>query len=399
MLALTIVLVAGCGRVRFASLDGGLDAPATIDPTIDAPGLDAFAPPIDAVGPDVFGADAYADDAFVEPPDAYADDAFGADAYADDVSADDAFVPPPDAAMVLPDAAMPMGPGDLWVTNTLGAGAGSLEAAIATANTCASPPYTIRFAIPRGDSGRVTSGTNAFWRITTLSTTAITCAGTMIDGTTQTSIVGDDNAFRLDLVAGLASTALPRIEGPEIDLRRISLSVSATDVTVRGLAMQSFTAGAARVRVEQCFLGSEPDAATPQLAADRRGDAGWAFYAENCPDCSVASSVIAGANDITGASYNLFSFRTGSLRATVRDSYFVGGIATGTSWDVLYLVDAEDHRVLRNVFEVTGYEYVVEWVPGYGGQIVDNTFFGRLDLPSAISMGGAAMMSGNRFVP
>jgi hypothetical protein len=299
-------------------------------------------------------------------------------------------------AFVAPDAG---GRRVLVVTNTAGSGVGSLEDAIATVNTtCSLMPTTIAFDIPSTDPGFVATPTGGYWRISSLTTRSLTCAGTVIDGTTQTAARGDTNPF---VVAGVAAGAggafLPRIRGPEIELRGITLQNSAPSVVLRGLAFQAYLGSGPALTIEQCFLGSEPDSFTPLPPTERLPD-GSVFYTESCSGCMVRESVFMAANGPTGATYNLFSFRSGSVGATLRDSYFGGSVTGAGAWDLLYLVTAEDHRIVHNYLGALGYEYYVEWVPGYGGDISENTFVGVPSEPQAISMGGAATMTGNVFL-
>jgi len=398
-----VVLGPGCGRVLYASLDGGLDASSELDSgsplpmDLDAPGslgdapldlpdvlLDLDAPPelVDASLP---GADVLA------PTDAFAP----ADAFAPP----DAFAPTD--AFALPDAG---GRRVLVVTTTEPSGLGSLEEALLTVNrSCAMGPFTIAFDIPNTDPGYVAdgSGIHRWWRMRPTTTRNVTCPDTLIDGTTQTRNRGDTNPFVLTgIVAGIGGVPLPPIAGPEIELRRFSLvGTMGAGLSLRGLAMPAFIATVRGLVVEQCFLGSEPSELRALPPTERYSPDGSVFYAEGCSACMVRESVFMAENGPTGATYNLFSFRAGSVGATLRDSYFGGSVTGAGAWDLLYLVPAEDHRILHNYLGAAGYEFHVEWVPGYGGEIRENTFVGAGTMDGAISMGGAATMSGNEFVP
>jgi len=415
---LIVVLGPGCGRVLYVSLDGGIDAsvepdaasPLPLDAAVDAPGsladapldltdallgLDAPLELVDAASP--------AEDVEFAPADAFVPvDAFDpADAFvsvAPFVSVDafvraDAFVPP-DAG----------GRRVLVVTTTAPSGPGSLEEALLTVNrSCALGPYTVAFDISDTDPGYVgdMSGTNRWWRMRPTTTRNVTCPDTIIDGTTQTLNRGDTNPFVLTGVpAGAAGVPLPPIAGPEIELRGFPLiGPMGAGLRLRGLAMQAFLASVSSLVVEQCFFGSEPNRLVALPPTERYAPRGSAFHVECLPGCLGRQAVFMAANGPTGGTYNFFSFRTGSVGATLRDSYFGGSVTGAGSWDLLYLVTAEDHRILHNYLGAAGFEFHIEWVPGYGGEIRENTFVGARTMSMAISMGGAATMSGNDFVP
>src|SRR6185369_15083801 len=68
------------------------------------------------------------------------------------------------------------------VTNTADTGAGSLRDALTLAQNCTGAPHTIAFNVP---TGLLTGGVAVITPASALP--AVTCAGTTIDGTTQTT--------------------------------------------------------------------------------------------------------------------------------------------------------------------------------------------------------------------
>src|SRR2546428_4368065 len=74
------------------------------------------------------------------------------------------------------------------VTNTADSGVGSLRDALTSAQNCTGSPHTIAFNVP---SGSLTGGVAIMTPASALP--AITCAGTTVDGTTQTANQGNTN--------------------------------------------------------------------------------------------------------------------------------------------------------------------------------------------------------------
>jgi hypothetical protein len=291
----------------------------------------------------------------------------------------------------------PMGRRILWVTNTAPSGPGSLAAALTKVNDeCASGPYAVFFDIPMEDPGFVMGLTgNAWWRIAVSSVSYVACSGTLIDGTTQTLLRGDTNPFAIRGIAvGESGLPLPDLHGPEIELRGIRFGFAGDDVTLRGLALKSLEGRGARFSLAQCFIATEPDSPVSIPSAERAGFAG--FYTDTCPDCMIRESVFI-VDDAPDGTRSLLQVRDGSPRMTIRDNYFGGQVRGAGSSDLLYLVLAEDHRVIHNYLGALGYEFYIEWVPGYDGKIVENTFEGVMSEGLAISNGGAAVMANNVY--
>ncbi|MBX7190593.1 MAG: hypothetical protein K1X94_00960 [Sandaracinaceae bacterium] len=308
----------------------------------------------------------------------------------------DAGGPPPDARSsrdANADVSVPSDP--LVVLNTLPDGPGSLRVVLGYLNEhCAMlGPTTIGFDIPDTDAGLVTlAGGRRVWRIGgDLEKLPITCAGAVLDGTTQTSRHGDTNPATFGgLPTGEAHVPLSSIPGPEVELRGISLRIDAPDVTVRGLALRAIELRAARGLVTECVLGSEPDTLVPVPTELRT----WGlFYGESCADTTVRGNVFLFA-DAPEAGYSGFSFRGGCDRATAEGNHF-SGQGAGSVWDELHLNPATDHRVIHNYIDGTSWEWHIEWVGGTGGEIRDNTFVGPVR-PYNVE---AAMTTGNEMIP
>jgi hypothetical protein len=85
------------------------------------------------------------------------------------------------------------------------------------------------------------------------------CPGAVIDGTTQTAFGGDTNPAQVGgMAVGAAGVPLPLIDGPEIELRGIGLTLGADGMTVRGLALGSLGSNSDDLTIEGCWFGSEP---------------------------------------------------------------------------------------------------------------------------------------------
>ncbi|RYY17431.1 MAG: hypothetical protein EOO36_09730, partial [Cytophagaceae bacterium] len=168
------------------------------------------------------------------------------------------------------------------VTNVSDTGTGSLRQAITDANAAGAGPHTIAFNIP---STALTGSFGSKRAVIALASPlpAITVASVTIDGTTQTTTVGDTNTGTLGTtttvgVDGLAVSALPR---PEVELSLPNsasttaslLVIQGTNCTVKGLAIHGGGTGgtsngadrragiqldtnAAGFLITQCIVGS-----------------------------------------------------------------------------------------------------------------------------------------------
>ena len=176
------------------------------------------------------------------------------------------------------------------VTRTSNGGGGSLRTAINNAN--GSPGSNIRFAIPTSDGG-YNPATGIFTIRLTSALPAITAAGTLVDGTTQTASMGDTNPGTLGTggTVGVDLLPLPTVNRPEIQIvdggnLAIGLDVQASNVTLRGLAIYGFgtasnsdTSGNIRIGnvsgalIEQNVLGTPAGSFTdPGAGARSTGD-------------------------------------------------------------------------------------------------------------------------------
>jgi uncharacterized repeat protein (TIGR01451 family) len=174
------------------------------------------------------------------------------------------------------------------VINTRNSGGGSLRRAITRAN--ASPGSTIAFAIPTTDP-RYDPATGVFTIRINRTLPALTGAGTLLDGTTQTVNIGDTNPGTLGTggTVGVDDLLLPGVPAPEIQIVDnsglfIGLDIQASNVTVRGLAIHGFgvvpnSDDSANVRVqnvagtviERCVIGTEAHTFTDPGKTPRSG--------------------------------------------------------------------------------------------------------------------------------
>ena len=144
--------------------------------------------------------------------------------------------------------AVPLAASTFTVTNTNDSGPGSLRQALLDAQNCAGAPHTIAFDVP---AGSLTNGVAVIAPATGLP--PLTCAGTTIDGTTQTANGGNTNDVTLgtggtvgtgpDGVTGTGDEpALGQLNGPEVEidgsaLTGAILTIQAAGVTVKGLSL------------------------------------------------------------------------------------------------------------------------------------------------------------------
>jgi IPT/TIG domain/Right handed beta helix region/S-layer homology domain len=134
------------------------------------------------------------------------------------------------------------------VTNTADSGPGSLRQALLDAQNCTGAPHTIAFDVP---AGSLTNGVAVIAPASLLP--PLTCDGTIVDGTTQTTNGGNTN----DVILGSGGTvgtgpdgvtgtgdepALPQLNGPEVEIDGSALTdwilrIDADLVTIRGLSV------------------------------------------------------------------------------------------------------------------------------------------------------------------
>lgn len=207
------------------------------------------------------------------------------------------------------------------VTNTQDSGDGSLRQAILNLNAeCAVGGNTIIFNIPAQEpvasndnsSGKVVYSGGSFFRIVPLTPLPkLTCAGTVVDGTTQTVFGGDTNfgTSGTGNFVGVDQLPLSKIGKPEIEIKAgyvapvtksYGLEVSASNVTIKGLAVLGFGKPnesanigilcCTNLSVTQNFIGSSAkDFQDP--GGDSRSQANG-IYLENTKASSITENLI-----------------------------------------------------------------------------------------------------------
>lgn len=195
-----------------------------------------------------------------------------------------------------------------WLSAHLGAdGKVSLREAIIAANNTAGANM-IGFAIPTGDPGY-----DALRGVFTIAVTStlptLTDDGTVIDGTTQATNMGDTNPGQLGTggTVGVDGLALNMVDRPEIELvdaagLDIGLHVRAADTTIRGLAVTGFGNGATganivvdaenadRVLIENNIIGATASSFTQPAAVGQSG--GHDLYIANADSGIVRNNLI-----------------------------------------------------------------------------------------------------------
>jgi hypothetical protein len=310
--------------------------------------------------------------------------------------------PPGPDASPLPDAAPTPDatpPGPMTVTNTGASGPGSLSAAIAYLNSnCGAlgPGAAIDFRIPLDDPGHITlDGGNRVWRIAELTETVPACPGAVIDGTTQTAFGGDTNPAQVGgMAVGAAGVPLPLIDGPEIELRGIGLTLGADGMTVRGLALGSLGSNSDDLTIEGCWFGSEPQVPFALPAELRAGTNTLLYLADvgGTQGHTISRNVFVWSIGMTNQYNGLAVGSSGP--SVIRDNYMIGS-GGGSVWDELHLNPALELSVTHNYIAGTSWEFHIEWVDGAGtGAVTENTFVGAV--ATLRNQGGAAPLeSGN----
>jgi hypothetical protein len=293
------------------------------------------------------------------------------------------------------DSSTDSGVDPLVVINTMRSGVGSLSAAIDSANArCMSNPApAITFNIPRTDPGFLTRNGRSWWRIAGSASTTLTCAGTIVDGITQTLRQGNTNtAVFGQRAVGMAAAALPTIEGPEIELRAVDLSANAASVQIRGVGVRTIAVNnAANVQIDQCLFDTEMDSLAPLPMAERPTNNSL-IAAQFSPNLQITRNVFVWQIGMTNTSNGLHII-SNSSDPLIRDNYMTGsGGGAGPGWDEIHLNPALRATVSHNYLGGTNWQFHIEWVGGVGGTVSENTF--RIG-PQMVSMGGAATMSGN----
>jgi parallel beta-helix repeat protein len=138
------------------------------------------------------------------------------------------------------------------VSNTDNGGAGSLRAAILHANQ--NPGTTIQFNVPGPPPGQVAVRIQP-----TTALPAITGAGTIVDGNSQTAFAGNTNPAGPEVI----------LDGSQIGGNAYGLVIQAPNCIVRGLVIGGFglagirLLGAAGCHVRGCYLGTDEVGTTP----------------------------------------------------------------------------------------------------------------------------------------
>ena len=150
------------------------------------------------------------------------------------------------ALACLAGVASPAAAATFTVTSTNNTGGGSLRTAINNANGAAGGPHTIAFAIPT-TAGGYNPATGVFTISITSALPAITSAGLRLDGTTQTTAIGNTNPGTLGAggTVGVDNLPLPVVNRPEIQIvdgnaQGLGLDIQAPNVTIRGIAIYGF---------------------------------------------------------------------------------------------------------------------------------------------------------------
>lgn len=213
------------------------------------------------------------------------------------------------------------------VTNTNDTGAGSLRQAILDLNSaCPAGTNSIIFNIPNsetaassGTNGKVTYSGGVYYRITPKSALpAITCTGTIVDGTSQTSFGGDTNTGQDGSggTVGVDSVSFSKVNKPEIEIKAsfaqpnsqtYGIEAAANNISIKGLAIYGFgkpnesgeigTLCCSGLLVEQNFLGSSAEGfVDPGVGS--RGQANG-VYIENAKNAVIRNNLI-GFHDMTG---------------------------------------------------------------------------------------------------
>jgi hypothetical protein len=270
--------------------------------------------------------------------------------------------PPGPDASPLPDAAPTPDatpPGPMTVTNTGASGPGSLSAAIAYLNSnCGAlgPGAAIDFRIPLDDPGHITlDGGNRVWRIAELTETVPACPGAVIDGTTQTAFGGDTNPAQVGgMAVGAAGVPLPLIDGPEIELRGIGLTLGADGMTVRGLALGSLGSNSDDLTIEGCWFGSEPQVPFALPAELRAGTNTLLYLADvgGTQGHTISRNVFVWSIGMTNQYNGLAVGSSGP--SVIRDNYMIGS-GGGSVWDELHLNPALELSVTHNYIAGTSW--------------------------------------------
>jgi hypothetical protein len=206
---------------------------------------------------------------------------------------------------------------DCTVTNTADSGAGSLRDCINYANSNAGSTIGFNIPLPANQS----SGGDSWWRISPTSALPnITAAGTIIDGTTQTTNQGDTNS-----------------RGPEIEIYGAGaggttdgLVITGGSCTVRGLVVNRFTRHGIVAQtsggntITGNYIGTD---ATGTADLGNGGD-GVVFAIDNN---TIGGLALADRNVISGNDSSGIRFITAPTNNNFILGNYIGTNATGTA--------------------------------------------------------------------
>ena len=213
------------------------------------------------------------------------------------------------------------------VSSTADSGAGTLRGCITYANS--NPGTTVSFSISSGDSGYQTSGSDHWWRISPSSVLpTISANGTVIDGTTQTTTIGEANTL-----------------GPEIELYGGGQSFDGFTITsannvIRGFLLTRFDAsgtyraikitgaGATSNTIAGNYIGTNFSGTTASAATYNS----YGIGIENgAPSNTIGGTTAADRNIISGNSwYGILIDGAGTNSNQVKGNY-IGTNASGTA--------------------------------------------------------------------
>ena len=269
------------------------------------------------------------------------------------------------------------------VTSTNNNGAGSLRTTINNANGAAGGPHVIAFAIPTTAAG-YNAATGVFTISLNSALPAITSAGLLLDGTTQTTNIGNTNPGTLGAggTVGVDGLPLPVVNRPEILIVDgnnvgIGLNIQANNVTIRGIAIYGFGAtpdsdtnanirigNVSGVIIEQNVIGTTATSFTDPGAATRTG--GDDVRAVGGDNGTLRNNLIGfnGGKGFGGTTTSTGWLVTGNeIRRT--------GLGTGT-WDCISLINASGSITIRGNLLTQSNAMGFDSINSNGSNILEN---------------------------
>ena len=289
------------------------------------------------------------------------------------------------------------------VRTTADTGVGSLRECINKAN--ANAGTTIGFNIP--GPGNQSSGGNSWWKISPTSVLpAITANGTVIDGTTQTTNVGNTSAVVLGSggTVGVDGLALNQVAGPEVEIRGSGslangIQIRANNVTIRGLAINGFGTAApqAGIRIDDTFTGTLIENNVLGSTATSFSDPGagarnWIGIDSEGGDSGTIRNNLIGFSQLAGIALNIASSNWTVGGNEIRDS----GLATSDG-DGITINASPTNTVTGNLITGSSSQGIVVTGAGATGNVfTNNTVTGNgVGIPSGLVQStGITMRSG-----